>query len=88
MTDETVTITLSKADADRLFNCLTHMAGWAKTRYDQALLRLEDNPRDEGHAERRQSIRHELDAMSKLGQDAQQLKDLVWRQTLAPRQEK
>ena len=42
------------------------------------LQRLEDNPRDDDYAERRQGIRRELDWTAKLTHDATQLKALVW----------
>jgi hypothetical protein len=77
--DETiVTLTLSDADALRLIQCLGRLETLERARHEQALQRLEENPRDEGHAERRHRIRGELDALSAMAYDAKRLHDLVY----------
>jgi hypothetical protein len=76
--EATVTLTLSDADALRLIQCLGRLKIVEQARYEEALQRLEDNPRDEGHAERRGRIRGELDALTAMAHDAERLHNLVY----------
>lgn len=84
MTDETVQLTLTRADADRLANCLTRLDGFVQAHRGQVGLWLEELEPDRPRTISKERHRQFEAAAVELGYDARRLLAEVLRPQLAP----